>query len=426
MPEQLRYTPYFRLRSVFIYEVTALGYFLFIFFIIANFPCHASSELVWPSTGELKASAQRFESLSAMLKGFVEREETPSIMLLLAKDGKVVFWEAYGLADATAGKPMQKDSICFLASSTKPVSATCLMMLVEEGKLKLDDPVSRFLPAFAQIKLKDSGQHASCPTIRQLLSHTSGMAGLLEMTPTAQRGVREMGLTLRESTDIIAKEELLAPPGTRFSYGGLSFNVAGRVLEVVSGQPFDQFMQQRLLDPLGMRDTNFKPTAAQGERVAGISKPAPWGGQMQLFAFDIQRDSLNKKMILVGGGLYSSARDLAVFLQMHLNGGVYGGKRYLSRTAVNEMQKDQLGCAAVAFHPVPESRDYGLGWARDRFGRDNETLSVSHAGMFGTIQWIDNDRNLIGVLFAPMPLKFAHPIHRLVRARALALMPKEN
>jgi CubicO group peptidase (beta-lactamase class C family) len=396
------------------------------FLLISISPCRASSDLIWPAPKELTASAQRFESLSVMLRGFVEREETPSSMLLLAKDGKVVFWEAYGMADATSGKSMHKDAICFLASSTKPISATCLMMLVDDGKLKLDDPVSKFLPAYEHVKITGSEKHSPAPTIRQLLSHTSGMAGLREMTPSAQRAIRETSLSLKESADIIAKEELLATPGTRFSYGGLSFNVAGRVLEVVSGQSFDQFMQARLLDPLGMKDTSFKPTAAQGERVASISKPAPWGGQLELYAFDIRRDSLSKKMILVGGGLYSSASDLAVFLQMHLNGGVYGGRRYLSQAAVREMQKDQIGCASVAFHPVPESRDYGLGWVQDRFGKRGGASSVSHAGMFGTIQWIDNDRNLIGVLFTPMPLKFSHPIHRLIRAQVLSLVPKEN
>lgn len=190
--------------------------------------------------------------------------------------------------------------------------------------------------------------------------------------------------------------------------------------------PFEQFMLERLLKPLGMKDTTFKPDADQGKRVVNISKPARRGDHTTLLSFDLERDSLRKKLILVGGGLYASAKDLAIFLQMHLNGGIYAGKQILSESAVAAMQKNQIGNANVSYHPVPESQDYGLGWVRDRFGRNGETRSVSHPGMFGTIQWIDSDRNLFGILFTPMPLQYAHPIHRLVKSQVLALFPEED
>lgn len=393
---------------------------------ISSSQAKAESEILWSNKKMLEETAGKFRPLHKMLKEFVDQEATPSVELLLTQNGKVIFWEVFGQSDLEAAKQMQKDTICYLASSTKPISATCLMMLVDEGKIGLDDPVSKFLHTYENTASSGSKQKYPAPTIRQLLSHTSGMAGLREMTPSGQRAIRESGLSLKQSAGIIAEEPLLAAPGERFSYGGQSFNVAGRVLEVVTSMPFDRFMKTRLLDPLGMEDTTFKPTADQGHRVAGIYKPAPWGGQMNLFKFDLERDSLQKSLILVGGGLYSSAKDMSFFLQMHLNNGEYNGKRFLSQTAVAEMQKDQIGNATVAFHPVSDSRDYGLGWVRDRFGRDGETLSISHPGAFGTTQWIDIDRNITGVLFTPMPLKFAHHLHRLVRAQVLALFPRQE
>ncbi|MBT4267827.1 MAG: beta-lactamase family protein [Deltaproteobacteria bacterium] len=359
------------------------------------------------------------DSLRTYIKGFADREETPGIELLLAKKGKIIFWEAYGFADTDFKKPFLKDTIVFLASSTKPITTTAIMTLVDEGRLSLDAPVSTYLPGFDQLRTED-GQPAPCPTIRQLLSHTSGWAGLQEMSPDATMAIRDNELTLKESVEKISREPLLAEPGTRFSYGGLSFNVAGRVAEVVSGTTFDVLIQEKVFTPLKMVDTTFRPTALQGERIAGIFKPAPWGGQLNLLRFNPERE---QKLLMIGGGLYSTARDLATFLQMHLNRGQYGSVRILSEKAVAEMQKHQIGNAELGFIPLETLTSYGLGWIRDS-GVDEQTAHrVSHAGAFGSVAWIDRERDLIGVLFTPMPLKDAYPIHKKIQARIRNLIP---
>ncbi len=359
------------------------------------------------------------DSLGTYIKGFADREEVPGIGLLLARRGQIIFWEAYGSADTDFNKPFRKDTIVFLASSTKPLTTTAIMTLVDEGRLSLNEPVSAYLPEFSRLRY-ENGQPAPCPTIRQLLSHTSGWAGLREMSPDATMAIRDNELTLKESAEKISREPLLAEPGTRFAYGGLSYNVAGRVAEVVSGKTFDVLIQEKVFNPLKMTETTFRPTPLQGERIAGIFKPAPWGGQLNLFRFNPERD---RTLLLIGGGLYSTARDMATFLQMHLNRGLYGANRILSEKAIANMQKHQIGDAELGFVPLETVTSYGLGWIRDSQVDKQTALRVSHSGAFGSVAWIDRERDLIGVLFTPMPLRVAHPIHEKIRARIRDIIP---
>jgi CubicO group peptidase (beta-lactamase class C family) len=366
-----------------------------------------------------EADDPRLNPLREWVKGFTDREETPGIGLLVAHKGRIVFWEAYGAADPDFDKPFHKDTIVFLASTSKPISTTAIMILVDEGRLSLDDPISKYLPEFSRLHYQN-GDPAPAPTLRQLLSHTSGWPGLNEMSPEADLTIRDMNLTLSESVDRISRVKLLAEPGTRFAYGGISYNVAGRIVEIVSGQPFDVFIQERLFDPLGMKDTGFRPSPVQGERVAGIFKPAPWGGQINLMRFN---PDAQPKLLLIAGGLYSTVGDLAVFTQMHLNGGRYGSVRILSPEAVIEMQRHQIGTANLADVPLREVTSYGLGWIRERTKDSGSAISISHAGAFGSIIWIDHERELIGVLTTPMPLANAHAIHQQIRGRVADLFP---
>lgn len=359
------------------------------------------------------------DPLREYIKEFADREDTPGIGMLLAQNGRVVFHEAYGFADPDFEKPFLKDTMVFLASSTKPISATAIMILVDEGHLSLDDPVSRYMPEFGSPS-DQTGQPHKPPTIRHLLTHTSGWPGLKEMPPDAAMAIRNTSLTLKESAEKIVLEKLMSEPGTRFSYGGLSYNVAGRIVEIVTSQPFDRFIENRLLTPLGMKDTTFKPTSEQGNRVAGIFKPAPWGGQLNLMRYDPDRE---RKLLMIGGGLYSTAWDLAIFLQMHLNEGVYGSQKILSDQTVKEMQKDQIGVAERAYVPLGTMNSYGLGWIRERSTERDTARCVSHAGAFGSVVWIDNERNLIGIIFTPIPLKFAYPIHEKIRAKIRQSFP---
>ena len=374
------------------------------------------------SAGPLvEAPNPALDSLKPLVRGFAQREEIPGGVLLLVHRGKIVFWEAFGYADPDDKKPFKKDTVVFLASTTKPIAATAIMTLVDEGILALDDPVSRYLPEFKTLLLED-GSTTTAPTIRQLLSHTSGWSGNQEMSSDGTDACRDVSLTMKESAALIAGDKLLARPGQRFSYGPLSFQVAGRAAEVSSGKSFDQLIQQKVFLPLGMTDTTFRPTPEQGERVAGIFRQTPWGGLLNLFRYDFDQEI---RLPRVAAGLYSTARDVAVFLQMNLNKGTYGGCRVLSADSVAEMQKHQIGDAEIGNTPG-NVNSYGLGWIRKDRSDSETTTRVSHGGLFGTVGWIDPERELVGVLFTPMPLKQARTIHEKIRARVRELIPVTN
>ncbi len=356
----------------------------------------------------------RSKTLRAMLKGFTERPEVPGAAMLLAQDDRVVFMEGHGWANVKTKKPFTVDTMVLSASVTKPLSATCVMTMVQEGKISLDDKVSKYLPAFDHLRVEKTNQTAPSPTIRQLLSHTSGLFGLVGATKTGMRAVRDLSLSLEESVEIISKEKLVAAPGSRFNYGGSNYQVAARIVELVSGQPFDRYMKQHLTDPLGMTDTYFRPGPGQDtSRVATIYMFHPKKG---LIPLRIYAPDPNRRLVLASGGLYTSLQDLAVFLQMHLNRGAYGSARVLTPAAVAEMQEKQPRV----------SGKYGLGWFRDRITKDGQALCVNHPGLFGAWIWIDKDRHLVGVFLTSSLWKGRGALHKELHQKVLELFPKVN
>ena len=354
----------------------------------------------------------RTETLRALLKGFTERDEVPGAALLLAHHGRVVFREAYGWADVKDQTPFTVQTQVLIASVTKPISATCLMTLVDQGKLALDDRVSKYLPAFDGLTIAETGARAASPTVRQLLSHTSGIYGLVGASKEGMRAVRDLTLSLTESVDIIAREKLVAEPGQRFNYGGANYQVAARIAEIVSGQSFDNLMQTQLLKPLNLAETYFRPGPAQDlGKVATTYSFAAGKGLVPIRAYG---PDPNRRLILASGGLYSSLNDLAVFLQMHLNGGNYDSARVLTPASVAEMQKIQT--------PDSEVR-YGLGWFIDRTTGLGKTESISHPGLFGAVIWIDKDRELVGVFLTTSLWPGKKQLNDELRKTVLELFP---
>lgn len=355
----------------------------------------------------------RTKALRALVKGFTERDEVPGAALLLAQHGQVVFREAYGLADVKTQKPFTVDTMVLLASATKPLSASSVMALVDQGKISLDDKVSTYLPAFNKLRIGKTGAHAPSPTIRHLLSHTSGLFGLVGATKAGMRAVRDLKtLNLTESVEIISKEELVAQPSERFNYGGANYQVAARVVEVTTGQPFDLFMKENLLNPLGMNETYFRPRPKDDiGRVATAYKFVLEKGLIPIRAYAPDPD---RRLILASGGLYSSLNDLAAFLQMHLNEGAYGLSRILTPLAVAEMQKKQTGTGKA---------EYGLGWFRDRMTKDGRVLSINHPGLFGALVWIDKDRDLVGIFFTSVLWPGRKALYKELKEKVLELFP---
>lgn len=283
---------------------------------------------------------------------------------------------------------MTPDTLFAIASMTKPVAATAAMILVDEGKLDLDEPVSTYLPEFANVRLRDGATPQRVPTLRDLMTHTSGLGG-----------EQRLSGTLAETVTAIADRPLDFEPGTKWQYSpGLT--VAGRVVEVVSGAPFETFVAERIFTPLGMRDTTFVLSDDQRARVAQLYGPGSDGKGLQPSSSWIHDPSEGRdRGPNPSAGLFSTAADMSRFYRMVLNGGELDGKRVLSENAVAEMTRLQTGDLATGFTP---GNGWGLGWCIVREPQSvTEMLSpgtFGHGGAFGTQGWVDPKRKTVFVM----------------------------
>lgn len=292
-----------------------------------------------------------------VLTPFVQREELAGAVALVANKDKVLSVTAVGYADIEAKKPMQADSVFWIASQSKGITATAVMMLVDEGRLSLDDPVEKYLPEFMDQPVaagKDKTvARARSITIRDLLSHVSGLPFKSEEEkPTLD------GLPLAVAVKSYAKAPLATQPGTKYQYSNAGINTAARVLEVVSGLPYEDFMDKRLFGPLGMTDTTFWPNAAQVARLAKTYKPDASKKKLVLGGLgQLQADLTDRthRFPMPAGGLFSTAKDVATFCRMLLNGGELDGRRYLSAAALQALTSRQT--------PKELKDSYGLGLA---------------------------------------------------------------
>jgi CubicO group peptidase (beta-lactamase class C family) len=354
--------------------------------------CHALLTLVLIAA--LSAAATRTpaqdapsKGIAAVLQPFVDRHQLAGAVTLVADKDQVLSLDAVGHADVAAGKPLRTDALFWIASQSKPITAAALMILVDEGKVKLDDPVARYLPEFRDVWLAAEAdkdhvllkrpRHAI--TVREILSHTSGLPfkSALE-EPTLDR------LPLRVAAGSYAMTPLQFEPGTKYQYSNAGINTAGRIIEMVSGTPYETFLDTRLFGPLGMKDTTFWPSGHLLARLAKAYRPGK--GNTGLEAITIGQLSYplydRTRRPMPAGGLFSTAADLARFCQMMLNGGMFQGKRILSESAVKEMTRRQTGPG------IKES--YGLGWATGGG-------SFGHGGAYATNMTIETDRGLIAI-----------------------------
>ncbi len=294
---------------------------------------------------------------------------------------------------------MRADDLFWIASMTKPFTATCVLMLQEDGKLSIEDPVEKHLPEFkCQWMIAERGKDsltlkrsARPITLRDLLTHTSGIANVDSPRPNC---------SLAELVMACSQLPLQFEPGSKWAYSTAGINVLGRVVEVVSGRPFAEFLDARLLKPLGMKDTTFWPTAAQARRVAKAYQPREGGGLEEAGNYFIKGPLTSRdRTPFPGGGLYSTAPDLVRFYRMILNGGESGGRRYVSKAAVEQMTRTQTGEFKTGF---VEGMSFGLGWGVVRQPVGVTAMlspgTTGHGGAYGTQGWIDAKQNLIVVL----------------------------
>jgi CubicO group peptidase (beta-lactamase class C family) len=346
------------------------------------------------------SAADKFAGVPAAVQPFVERGDISGAVMLVANKEKILHLSAVGTSDLATGRRMATDDIFWIASMTKPMAAVCVAILADEGKLKYDDPVEKYLPEFRnQWQVEDQAPErrvlvkAARPiTLRDLLTHTSGMGEYPTTDPH---------WTLGEMTLVAAREPLRFAPGSRWGYSTAGINVLCRVVEVVSGWPFAEFFQRRLLDPLEMRNSTWWLTRPQEQRFAhNYRKPAQAGKLEEAVISYMYGGAITDRARppLGGAGLFSTAEDVAKFYQMMLNGGEFAGRRILKAETVAEMTRNQIGN-----FPARPGMVYGLAFAviSDPKGMAaNATLSLGtfgHGGAHGTNSWADPARGLIYV-----------------------------
>ena len=319
---------------------------------------------------------------SAMRK-FSEDKEIAGSVTLVATANSIQHLYVDGFADLASKRPMREDSIFWIASMTKPMTGVCVMILVEEGKLSLDAPISDYLPEMKNLKLEDGSP--AVITLRHLLTHTSGMAELAGSEAYSSK-------TLEEAAAKYAKVKVLFTPGSKWQYSQTSINTAARIVEVVSGVRFDQFLEERVCKPLGMKDTTFYLSEEQVTRVAKSYKRTENGNLEEAANLILagRAPTDRDRMPAANGGLFSTARDYARFCQMLIQDGTLGGARILSPESVLTFRMPSTGQLTTGFTP---GNAWGIGCCVIRDPSDVTAMlspgSFGHGGAHGTQAWID-------------------------------------
>jgi CubicO group peptidase (beta-lactamase class C family) len=337
--------------------------------------------------------AARLARIPVRMKSLVDGGTLPGAVTLVARHGVIVRLDAVGYQNIEDRKPMRTDSIFQIMSMTKPITAVGIMMLMEEGRLALSDPVEKYLPEFRQLR-----SDYRPITIRDLLTHTAGVN-----TPEIARNIMStLDLTLAEAVSYYAQAPLDFEPGSRWNYSNPGFAVLGRIIEVVSRRPYERFIDERILKPLGMRDSFFFPPANKTGRIAMVYALENAGlrrAGSEIFGGAPDQFRKGAKYPCPECGLYSTATDVFAFLQMMLNGGTYNGQRLLSSQSVSVMTMLHTGDLKAGFTP---GLGWGLGWTvvREPLGTlELRSLGTfGHGGAFGTEGWVDPKRDLIQVL----------------------------
>ena len=388
-------------------------------------------------------SSERLGKIKSTLQREVDADRLPGAVVMIARKGKLVYSEAIGYEDKAAGKTMPKDAIFRIYSMTKPLASVAAMMLVEEGRLQLTDPVSKYLPPFAKMEVlatdkdgKTIREPAKRPiTIHDLFRHTAGLAyGEFSTVPELKAAYAEARLyqpdgivaesrliTPEQFTNGIAKAPLVHQPGTTWEYS-MAVDVLGRVVEAISGQRLSTFMEERLFRPLKMVDTGFMVPQAKWSRIAEPLAKNPLTGTPNDVMLDVKLAPLNDSG---GGGGVSTAADYLRFCQMMLDGGKLDGKRYLSPTTVRWMASDHLGSRpAIPFAPGGllmgvEGYTFGLGFMVRQgpglAGVPGSEGEFMWAGAGGTFFWIDPKEQLTVVYMAQTPGAIRPVYRRLIK-----------
>ena len=397
--------------------------------LFASCALHRRPALPLARPEKLGLSPAALDRVGPALESFVDSGKVGGIYAVVVRYGHIGYERTFGRLDVNRPDPLPRDAVFRVYSMTKPVVDAGVLRLEDEGKLKLDDPVSKYIPAFAQVKVFAGGT-ADAPilkdpdspiTVRQLLNHTSGLAYGLTSGPVdtiyTRAKLYDASRTLEQFTDSLARIPLMFSPGTRWSYSA-GFDVAGRVIEVASRRSLDQYLQEKIFDPLGMRDTGFRIRPDLRPRLVTVYEPGPDGrlqppvGDRLLAMFEPEA-----RFLWGSGGLLSTPDDYLRFAQMLLNGGVLGSTRILRRETVALMTHNTLPpqLTPISFGGLSD-RTYGFGLGVavrvDTAGaaRPGPAGIFRWSGYLGTYFWVDPVNDLIAMVWTQLSPGARYPL----------------
>jgi CubicO group peptidase (beta-lactamase class C family) len=377
--------------------------------------CNAQTAIKTTSTQDASIDYKRLENIDTLINGYINRDWVKGVVTIIVKDGQVVQYKGYGYSNAETKKPMGSNSIFRIASQTKAIVSTGVLILYDEGKLSLNDPVSKYIPEFAHETVLDSLTMSDTTytavaakrdiTIKDLLTHTSGIdyadisTGKMKAIYAKydiHSGLGVVDQNLSSTMKTLGKLPLAFQPGTQWRYG-LNIDVLGDIIEIVSGLNLEDFLRRNIFEPLQMNDTWFNLPADKFDRLTtvytedSLNHIIPWSKDHS--NIDPDYPKINKHYFSGGAGLSSTAYDYAVFLQMIMNEGTYNGKTILSRRTVEMMLHPQLDFT------FDGKNDFGLGFeiTSDKGSADGSRNkgSFSWGGYFGTTYWADPKEHMI-------------------------------
>jgi len=386
-----------------------------------------ASDISVAAPEDVGMSGPALEAMTRHFQGYIEDGKLSNLTTLVARHGKVVHFQTYGDRTLAGDEPLREDAIFRIYSMTKPVIGVGLMMLYEEGLFELDDPVSAYLPEFADARVFKAGSEdgtietvpARRPiTIRDLMRHTAGLTyGLFGDTPVdklyKKNGVLEYGLSAEEWISRLASQPLLYQPGDKWVYS-FAVDVQGRLIEVLSGKPLDQFLQDRVFGPLGMTDSGFYISKQQATRLVDMVKPEE-GGALKVTVDPYFPDYTKKPASFSGGGgLVSTTTDYWRFAQMLANGGVLDSARILKAETIRLMATDQLPAPAAASWGGDRGLGFGLDFAVvkdvEKYGGYGSEGLFYWSGMANTHFWVDPKEDMVVVMMTNLLPYGAYPL----------------
>ena len=379
-------------------------------------------------------SSQRLTRVNDFAQSYIDEGKLAGAITMLARRNEIFHFQPYGVLDLESGAPVQRDTLFRIYSMSKPITSAAVMMLYEEGRFSLDDPVGNFIPELAHLKVYDGMSETGMRlvdqrqpiTIRHLLTHTSGLSYGFHQDSPVEEMYREANITdpdstLQEMAEKLGKLPLISQPGAKWRYSNAT-DVLGYLVEVVAGKPFDKFLEQRIFSPLGMRNTSFYVLEEKLDRLATVYGASVNGGIAPLDNPMVNRQTRPHTLFSGGGGLVSSASDYMSFCQMLLNGGILGDARLLAPKTVEMMRSnhltDDLKPFAVGQSMSSDTKGcgFGLGFrvVMDiaQHGIIGSNGIYSWGGAASTVFWIDPAEELIAILLTQFMPSSHYPLRR--------------